>query len=113
MHSIIKQRTQRAGPIGSELAEPLEIFAGLRILLCIAGMDLQRCEIELVEIILRFFFYGSGELFFLFGKVSFGTSQPACNNVKGGPVTISWPESDRALFEQDRAFQNAMPRKRD
>ena len=52
-------------------------------------MDLQRCEIELVEIILGFFFYGSGKLFFLFGKVSFGRSQPACNNVKSGPVSVT------------------------
>src|SRR5205809_816418 len=86
-HRIIKQSPQRAGPIGSELAESLEIFAGVRVLLCI--VDLQRCEIELVEIILRFFFYGSGKLLFLFGIISFGASQPARNNVKRGSVTIT------------------------
>ena len=76
-------------------------------------MDLQRCEIELVQIILRFFFYGSGELFFLLGKISFRTSQPACNDVKGGPVTITGRNLIRALFEQDQAFQSAVPRKQD
>src|SRR4029077_725392 len=51
-------------------------------------MDLQRREIELVEIVLRFFRYCGCKLFFLFGKISFRRRQPACDNVKGGPVTI-------------------------
>src|SRR6266513_1069467 len=86
-HRIIKQSPQRAGPIGSELAESLEVFAGVRVLLWI--VDLQRCEIELVEIIPRFLFYGSCELFFLFGIISFGTRQPPCDDMKGGSVTIT------------------------
>ena len=87
-HSIIKQRAQRAGPIRNELAEPFEIFAGLCSLLGITGVNLQRREIELVEFILWFFLYSRGELFLLFGKVSFRRSQPAGNNMKGSPFTI-------------------------
>src|SRR5256885_4094058 len=70
-------------PPRSTLFPYTTLFRSLCSLLGITGVNLQRREIELVEFILWFFLYSRGELFLLFGKVSFRRSQPAGNNMKG------------------------------
>src|SRR5256885_7761762 len=75
-------------PPRSTLFPYTTLFRSLCSLLGITGVNLQRREIELVEFILWFFLYSRGELFLLFGKVSFRRSQPAGNNMKGSPFTI-------------------------
>jgi hypothetical protein len=48
-------------------------------------MDLQRREIELVEIVLRFFFTAAANCSSCSAKFP-SRRQPACDNVKGGSV---------------------------
>jgi hypothetical protein len=54
---------------------------------------LQRCEIELIEVVLWFFLYRSCELSFLLGKITFRARQPTSNDMKGCAVPIARRDS--------------------
>ena len=87
-HSVVEQRSQRAGAERSDFTESIEDVAGFCALFRIGGLNLQRRQIELIEIVPWLLLYSCGELRFLLGEISFRTGQPARNDVKSGAVTI-------------------------
>src|SRR4030095_9042750 len=64
--------------------------ASLRAFFRLRRMDLDRSQIEFVEVVLRILAYGDRELLFLFGKISFGAREPAGDHVKSGQVLRAW-----------------------
>ena len=99
-HCIVKQRPQHACSVRSHLAKSLEGITRFRAFGHITGANSQRGEVELIKVIGRFFLYRGCELFLLLGKIPFRASQPACNDVKSCPVSISWSDSIERFSRQ-------------
>ena len=90
LRSTASLSNARSAPVryGAMFAKSLEVFARVLALFRVFGTNLQCREIELIEVVLWFFLYRGGELFFLLGKITFRARQPACNDMKGCAVTI-------------------------
>jgi hypothetical protein len=87
-HGVVKQRSQGAGAERCNFSESIEDGPGFCTLFRVRRLNLQRREIELVEVVLWLLLYSCRKLLFLLGEISFGTGQPARNNVKSGLATM-------------------------
>src|SRR5262249_46632094 len=90
VHSSVQQCSQRASPVQSHLAESLQRIARVAAFFRVLRTNLQYCEIELIKVVVWFFLYRGGELFFLLCKVAFSACQPTCNDMISCALPIFW-----------------------
>ena len=83
----VEQGPQGADAKSRGLAQALEGHTGVCVFLRLRRANLQCSEIELVEIVLGFFFDRGGELFLLLSIIAFCSGQPTGDNMKSGAVT--------------------------
>ena len=70
------------------LAQAFELVARGRVFLRIGRVDLQDCEIELVNVVGRLVRDGGGEMTFFFRDISLRAREPAGDDVVGGFVPV-------------------------